>query len=185
MVFMNHVNRIHDISEFREDGLRSTFKFSTMNKIRMFTSWMGTKMTDGFFELYAEDFLSLAREQFKDFRQTDMIRMMGKSSSPPPQPTTPMTTLSGYTKGTKTSESQATLNNFKKVTKRDVSAYPIFENDLYFDPFLATIKAQGLYDVADPDFDLYDGDQYDQQLFEEKQQILDWLLLSIQTREEN
>ena len=101
-----------------------------------------------------------------------MIRMIGKSSSTPPGPTTPMTTLSGYTKGTMTSESQAGLNDFKKGTKRDASVYPIFKNDLYYDSFqrsfLATIKAQGLYDVANPDFDPYDGDQYDQQLFPEK-----------------
>ena len=42
---------------------------------------------------------------------------MGKTSSPPPGPTTPMTTLSGYTKGIATSESQAALNNFRKGAK--------------------------------------------------------------------
>ena len=61
----------------------------------MFTSWMGTKITDGFFELYTEGLLSLIREQFNDFRQADMIRMIAKSSLAPPGPTTPMTTLSG------------------------------------------------------------------------------------------
>ena len=78
---------------------------------------MGTIMTDGFFDSYAEDLLALTREQFNDFRQADMIRIMGKTSSPPPGPTTPMTTLSGYTKGIATSESQAALNNFRKGTK--------------------------------------------------------------------
>ena len=160
--FCQNLDRIHDYSEFRADGLRSALKFSTMNEIRMFISWMGTKMTDGFFELYAEDLLSVTIEQFSDFRQADMIKMMGKSSSSPPGPNTPMTTLSGYTKGTITSEFQAALNNFKKHTKRDASAYPIFKNDLYYGSFqrsfLTTIKAQGLYDVADPDFDPYDGD---------------------------
>ena len=34
---------------------------------------------------------------------------------------------------------------------------------------MATIKAQGLYGVADRDFDPDDGDQYDKQLFIEKQ----------------
>ena len=61
-----------------------------MNKIRLFTSWMGTKMIDGFFKLYDEDIRSLTREQFNEFRQADMIRMMGKSSSSPPGPTTPI-----------------------------------------------------------------------------------------------
>ena len=141
-----------------------------------------------FVELYAEDLLSLTREQFYDFRQADMTRMISKSSPAPPGPTTPMTTLSGSTKGTISSESQAALNNFKKGTKRDALVYPSFKNDLYYGTFqrsfLATIKAQGLYDVADPDFDPYDGDQYDQQLFQEKQS-LHWLLLFRQTREEN
>ena len=121
--FCHILDRMDDSSEFRLDGLRRALKFSTMNKIRMFTSWMGTKMTDSFFELYAEDLLALTSEQLNDFRQADMIRMMGNTSSPPPGPTTPMTTLSGYTEGTVTSESQAALNNFKKSTKRDASAH--------------------------------------------------------------
>ena len=37
---------------------------------------------------------------------------------------------------------------------------------------MATVKAQGLYDVADPDFDPGDGDQYDQQLFQENQSFV-------------
>ena len=57
--------------------------------------------------------------------------------------------------------------------KRDASACPIFKNDLYSDTFQrsfsATIKAERLYDVADPDFDPDDGDQHDKQLFLEKQ----------------
>ena len=76
--FCHILDRIHDYSEFRADGLISALKFSTMNNIRMFTSWMGTKMTDGCFELYAENLLGLTREQFNDFRQAAMIRMMKK-----------------------------------------------------------------------------------------------------------
>ena len=38
------------------------------------------------------------------------------------------------------------------------------------------------YDVADPDFEPYDGDQYDQQLFEEKQSfVYSVLVTSLQT----
>ena len=48
-------------------------------------------------------------------------------------------------------------------TKRDALAYPFFKNELYYDTFLrsflAAIKTQGLYDVADPDFDPDDHDQ--------------------------
>ena len=47
---------------------------------------------------------------------------------------------------------------------------------------MATIKAQGLYDVADPDFDPYYGDLYDQQLFQEKQSFVYFVLVtSLQT----
>ena len=55
-------------SMFTADGLRSALQFNTTNKIRMFTSWMGIKMIDGFYQLYAEDVLALTREQFNDFR---------------------------------------------------------------------------------------------------------------------
>ena len=93
-----------------------------------------------------------------------------------------MTTFTGHTKGSIASESQVLLNNFKKGTKRDASAYPIFKNDLYYNTFqisfLATIKAQGLYDVADPDFDPDDGDQYDKQLFLQKQSFVYSVLVS-------
>ena len=85
------------------------------------------------------------------------------------EPPKPMTTFSGYTKPTTISESQTALINFKKGRKRDASAYPIFKNDLYYDTFqrsfVAVIKAQGPYDVADPDYDPDDGDQYDKELF--------------------
>ena len=36
--FCHILDRIHDYSEYRADGLRSALKFGTMNKIRMFTS---------------------------------------------------------------------------------------------------------------------------------------------------
>ena len=51
------------------------------------------------------------------------------------EPTKPMTTFYGHTKPTTISESQTALNNFKRGTRRDASAYPIFKNDLYYDTF--------------------------------------------------
>ena len=143
-------------------------------------------MTDGFFELYTQDILALTREQFNDFRQADMIRMMGKTSSPPHGPTTPMTTLSQYTKVTVTSESQAALNNFNKGTKRDASAYPIYKSDLYYDTFpswlLLPSKPKVFMMLLTQIFKPYDGDQYDQHLFEEKQSfVYSVLVTSLQT----
>ena len=73
-----------------------------------------------------------------------------------------------------------------KPKKFTTSAYPIFKNNLYYDTFqrsfLAIIKAQGLYDVADPDYDPDDGDYYEQELFQEKQSfVYSVLVTSLQT----
>ena len=97
-----------------------------------------------------------------------------------------MTTITGHTEGTTASESQVALNNFKKGTKRYASVFPILKNYLFYNTFqrsfLATIKAQGLYDVTDPDFDPYDGDQYEAQLFQDKQSfVYSVLVTSLQT----
>ena len=86
-----------------------------------------------------------------------------------------MNTFSGYTKGTIASESQAALNNFKKGTKRDASAYHIFKNDLYYETFqrsfLANIKAHGLMMLLTQILILV-MDLYNQELFQEKQSFV-------------
>ena len=86
------------------------------------------------------------------------------------------TSFSGESKDQTPSESQTALNHFKKGTKRDASVYPIFKNDKYYDTFqrsfLANLKAQGLYDVADPDHDPENGDTYEKELFKHKQSFV-------------
>ena len=47
---------------------------------------------------------------------------------------------------------------------------------------MAIIKAQGLSDVADPDYDLGDGDNYAEELFQEKESfVYSVLVTSLQT----
>ena len=128
--FHHELDHIHDFSDYRVDGLECALKFGTMNKLRLFISWMSTRMKDTTFELCNEHLHTITHEQYNDFRQEDMIRMTSGSTSPQPEPTTPMTTFTGHTKGSIASESQVSLNNFKKGIKRDASAYPIFKNDL-------------------------------------------------------
>ena len=53
---------IHDYSAYKVNGLRCSLKFSTMNIIRLFISWIATKMADDNFELYAELRMSLTRD---------------------------------------------------------------------------------------------------------------------------
>ena len=80
-----------------------------------------------------------------------------------------------------TSESYITLNNFKKGIKRDSSAYPIFKNERYYNTFIrhfkATAKAQGLSTLMDPNF-TPGSDEYEQQLFQEQQDVLYSVLIS-------
>ena len=71
-----------------------------MNMIRLFLSWMATKMTAYTFELYAEHLLALTRHPFNQFRQAEMI-----SKPTYHEPTTPMTTFTDHTKGSIASES--------------------------------------------------------------------------------
>ena len=115
--FCQILHHIHDYSNYRVDGQKCVLKFGTMNKIRMFISWMTTKMTDFTIELYAEHLLTLTRCQFNKFRQAKMIRMNDMSKSPPLEATTHMTTFSGHTKRSMASESQIVLNNLKMVQK--------------------------------------------------------------------
>ena len=144
-------------------------------------------MINGSFRPHDEFLTSLTGEQFIDFRQEDM-KILSNSRSSHIEPHTPMTTFTGHTKSTATSESQTALTNFKRGTKRDASAYPIFKNDLYSDifqrSFLATIKTQGLYDVVDPDFDPDDGDFYEQELLKKHFFVYSVLVTSVQTQEE-
>ena len=91
-------------------------------------------MKHGMHVLHDEFLASLTRQQFLEFRSED-IELMSNSRSPPAEPYTPMTTFTGHTKPPALSESQTALNNFKRGTKRDASAYPIFKNNLYYDTF--------------------------------------------------
>ena len=115
-----------------------------MNRIELFIKWMSERMRNGSFKLYDEFLTSLTGEQFINFRQEDMKRLSNSRSSQF-EPHTPMTTFTGLTKSSAASESQTALTSFKRTTKRDASAYPIFKNDLYYDTFqrsfLAIIKA--------------------------------------------
>ena len=79
------------------------------------------------------------------------------------------------------SESYITLTNFKNWIKRDASAYPILKNERYYNTFIrhfkATAKAQGLNTLMDPNF-TPGSDEYEQQLFQEQEDILYSVLIS-------
>ena len=122
------------------------------------------------------------------FRNDDFLKELRYSSLPSSyhEPSKIRTSFQGEFKHPATSESHTALNNFKKGSKRDASVYPIFKNDKYYDTFqrsfLANLKAQVLYDVADPDHGPESGDIYEQELFQGKQSfVYSVLVTSLQT----
>ena len=120
------------------------------------------------YELHVDFLATLTRDSYLKFRHLDTQSF---SSSPYliMNPPSSRQVFKGNSSTKQHQSPQTALNNFKKGTKRDASVYPIFKNDKYYDTFqrsfLANLKAQGLYDVADPDHDPESGNIYEQELF--------------------
>ena len=136
-------------------------------------------------ELHDDYLATLTRESYIKIRHVDTLSFSASSPSHH-EPYKLKTSLSGESKHQTPSESQTAPNNFKKGTKGDASVYPIFKNDKYYDTsqrsFLANLKAQGLYDVADLDHDPENGDTYEKELFKGKQSfVYSVLVASLQT----
>ena len=152
-------------------------------KTESFVRWM--QHEDRPYVLHDDFLATLTRDSYLNFRHMDTQSF--STSSPSHHESSKLkTSFSGKFKHQTTSESQTALNNFKKGTKRDASVYPILKNDKYYDTFqrsfLANLKAQGLYDVADPDHDPENGDIYEKELFRGKQPfVYSVLVTSLQT----
>ena len=185
-------NSYHDLENFDNKGPATEYKWKgranhlspiVAQKLKCFIKWMTHEERP--YELHDDFLATLTRDSYLKFRHLDTQSF---SSSPLShhEPSKFKTSFQGEFKNQTTSESQTALNNFKKGTKRDASVYPIFKNDKYYDTFqrsfLANLKAQGLYDVADPDHDPESGDIYEQELFKGKQSfVYSVLVTSLQT----
>ena len=170
-------------TEYKWKGKMNHISPNVAQKLKSFVRWMTHEERP--YELHDGFLATLTRESYLKFRHLDTQ----------PLPTLPpshhesqqhMTSFPSELKQPTHSESKIALNNFKKGTKRDASIYPIFKNDKYYDTFqrsfLANLKAQGLYDVADPDYDSESGDIYEQELFQGKQSfVYSVLVASLQT----
>ena len=185
-------NSYHDLENFDNKGPATEYKWKgranhlspiVAQKLKCFIKWMTHEERP--YELHDDFPATWTRDSYLKFRHLDTQSF---SSSPLShhEPSKSKTSFQGEFKHQTTSESQTALNNFKKGTKRDASVYPIFKNDKYYDTFqrsfLADLKAQGLYDVADPDHDPEGGDIYEQELFQGKQSfVYSVLVTSLQT----
>ena len=185
-------NSYHEHENFDNKGSATEYKWKgktnhlspiVAQKLKCFIKWMTHEERP--YELHDDFLATLTRDNYLKFRHLD-TQSFSSSPSSYHEPFKIKTSFQGEFKHPATSESQTALNNFKKGTKRDASVYPIFKNDKYYDTFqrafLANLKAQGLYDVADPDHDPEHGDIYEQELFKGKQSfVYSVLVTSLQT----
>ena len=185
-------NSYHDLDTFDNKGPATEYKWKgranhlspiVAQKLKCFIKWMTHEERP--YELHDDFLATLTRDSYLKFRHLD-TQSFSSSPSSHHEPSKFKTSFQVEFKHQTTSESQTALSNFKKGTKRDASVYPIFKNDKYYDTFqrsfLANLKAQGLYDVADPDHDPESGDIYEQELFQGKQSIVySVLVTSLQT----
>ena len=170
-------------TEYKWKGKMNYLSPNVAQKLKSFVRWMAHEERP--YELHDDFLATLTRESYLKFRHLDTQSL---PTLPPShhEPQQLMTSFPSEFKQTTHSESKTALINFKKGTKRDASVYPIFKNDKYYDTFqrsfLANLKAQGLYDVADPDHDPESGDIYEQELFQGKQSfVYSVLVTSLQT----
>ena len=185
-------NSYHELENFDNKGTATEYKWKgktnhlspiVAQKLKCFVKWMTHEERP--YELHDGFLATLTRDSYLKFRHLD-TQSFSSSPSSHHEPSKFKTSFQGEFKHQTTSESQTALNNFKKGTKRDASVYPIFKNDKYYDTFqrsfLGNLKAQGLYDVADPDHDPESGDIYEQELFKGKQSfVYSVLVTSLQT----
>ena len=170
-------------TEYKWKGKMNHLSANVAQKLKSFVRWM--QHEDSPYELHDDFLATLTRDSYLTFRHID-TQSFSASSPYHHEPYKLKTSFSGEHKHQTPSESQTALNNFKKGTKRDASVYPIFKNDKYYDTFqrafLANLKAQGLYHVADPDHDPENGDTYEKELFKGKQSfVYSVLVTSLQT----
>ena len=170
-------------TEYRWKGKMNHLSPNIAQKLKCFVRWMTHE--DRPYELHDDFLATLTRGRYLKFRYMDNLSFSASSPSHH-EPSKLKTSFSGESKHQTPSESQTALNNFKKGTKGDALVYPIFKNDKYYDTFqrsfLANLKAQGLYDVADPDHDPENGDIYEKELFKGKQSfVYSVLVTSLQT----
>ena len=182
----------NDLENFDNKGPATEYKWKgktnhlspiVAQKLKCFIKWMTHE--DRPYELHDDFLATLTIDSYLKFRHMD-TQSFSTSSPSHHEPSKLKTSFPGEFKHQTTSESQTALNNFKKGTKRYASVYPIFKNDKHYDTFqrsfLANLKAQGLYDVADPDHDPEIGDIYEKELFKGKQSfVYSILVTSLQT----
>ena len=59
------LKHIHDLNNYIVDGKHCVLKFASMNRMKLFISWMSTRMKNKTIELSSEYLFALTYEHFK------------------------------------------------------------------------------------------------------------------------
>ena len=113
--FCHNPENVHKCEEYKWNIAKDYTSPNIVQKVKSLIQWMNMK--DDMYILHDHFLISLTREDFMEFRKMD-IEPMPNTRSSYSEPPKPMSTSSGYTKLTTTSESQTALNNFKKGNKK-------------------------------------------------------------------
>ena len=98
-ISMNYVMILfHDYSDYIVNGQHCALKVSTMNKIKLFISWMSTRKKQNTFQLSSQYLPSLTYQDFNKFRQEDMSRMTKVPTTQTPSTTKPLLSLTSRSK---------------------------------------------------------------------------------------
>ena len=118
-----------------------------ITKLQAFVRWMAEFYINNNGDITDSSLSLLTKVDFNHFKINSMLL---------PSPITPGPTRSPAMVISGMSDSQITLIDFKKGTKRDLSIYPTFKSEKYYDTFHlsfhATTRAQGIGDILDPKF---------------------------------
>ena len=120
-------------------------------------------------EITDSNLSSLTKVDFNLFKINSVLPPSPITHTPGPTRTPSMAILC-------MANSQITLINFKKGTKRDLSANPTFKSEKYYDTFCCSFhtaaRAKGLGDILDPKFLPKHSNTSAQWLFNEQQSFM-------------
>ena len=92
------LKHMHDYSEYIVIGQNCALTFCTMNRIKLFISWMSTTKKETTFHFLSQYLISLIYPNFNKFRQEDMIRMTKVPTASTPSTTKPFLSCTSISK---------------------------------------------------------------------------------------
>lgn len=146
----------------------------------MFTRWIAKVVAENP-DILNDDWLDFTRADFNHYRMHDKLEFdtyyanFQRGLVTPTGPTNTSTSFLSTSSGSTSSYSRRTpADEFRKGIRRDLTAYPIFKDERYWEKFrrqlITVARAQGVARVLDPDF--VPAAPEDVELFKEQQMFM-------------